>query len=381
MGDDEMDNESDGFNFNGKAVFLTYRTWLTEEQIIKTLGALARGCPYRFDAVHEESDKKHAYMHTHILLFFEKRVHVTNSRRFDMLAGTAPIHGHVKKVLTKLHWLNLVPYIRKQNEPFIELLTGNEYEWLGTIRNVIQGKKRWRDVLNDDDLTPYIQKYMKWAEQCFLARPKGKYFRHKKLLPWQEVIKKTLYAQGDREVLWIENSEGNAGKTQLGKHLLDEGAFFTRGGKWADLAYRYDHEDVVVYDLTKTQEDFIPYKQIEMFKDGIIESNKYVSCLKQPELGFCKIVIFANYYPDVTAASIDRWNIYSLDAKGNLTKKVPGVLNIKLDSWRNQNGTPDSKLPLLQNPFPPLVDGDTRSELLPVRPYNKAYYAKLGTAR
>lgn len=316
-------NNESGFCFCGKALFLTYKSWLDEKQIEKVL---EKWKDYKYDAVHEESDKKHPYKHTHILLWFCKKIQTTKVRSFDC----GDIHPHIKFVVGRNHWKNLVPYIRKQNEPFIVKLSGNEYLYLGSIRELIQEKKRWRDVVNDDNLVEHIRDRMNWAKEVFQCKPRKKFFRHKKLRPWQEEVKKLLYAQEDREVLWLCCENGKSGKTQLGKNLMDDGGFYTRGGNWNNIAYRYAEESVVIYDLTRTQEEFIPYKQIETFKDGIIESGKYMSTIKAPEEGYCKIIIMANYYPDVSKLTMDRWRILTIEnGKINCeTKIVPEVLSI-----------------------------------------------------
>lgn len=313
------------FSFNGKSLFLTYKTHITEKQL-KVLG---QDCKY--DAVHELSDKDDPYPHTHIQIFFNKRKHIRNNRKFDI----GKIHPNWKPIRTQSHWRNVTEYIRKQNKPFVTLLTGNEWEYLGTLKTLIQGKRKWGDVINDDFITNNIKNHMQWAKEVFQNKPKPKLFRHKKLLQWQEKIMKELYEQNDREIIWVVSKKGNIGKTQLSKKLIDEGCFYTRGGKMNDITYRYGEEDIVVMDLVRSQEEYTPYKLIETFKDGIIESNKYMSCLKYPPNGYCKIIVLANYFPNQNEISIDRWRIYNIESKEDSliekdgeVKVVPRVLNI-----------------------------------------------------
>ena len=155
--------------------------------------------------------------------------------------------------------------------------------------------------------------HITWAREVFNHRPKPKLFKKKKLRAWQKSIAQKLFEQNDREILWVYDKSGNNGKTILGKYLIDNNVFYTRGGKVNDLTYRYQGEHTIVLDLVRSQEEYTPYKLIETFKDGIIESNKYTSCTKYADKGFCQILVLANYMPEISKCSIDRWNIFELN--------------------------------------------------------------------
>lgn len=136
-------------------------------------------------------------------------------------------------------------------------------------------------------------------------------FDASKMRPWQSKCVESLLQQDDREVLWVFDLEGNMGKTWLSKHLLcHEGAMIVRNGKCADIAYAFNFEQIIVFDFTRSIEQFINYQVIESFKDGLMFSPKYHSQTKvfKP----CKVVCFANFKPDRSKLSKDRWNVITL---------------------------------------------------------------------
>jgi len=84
-------------------------------------------------------------------------------------------------------------------------------------------------------------------------------------------------------------------------------------GKVADLAHAYKYEPVVVFDLSRTQADKLDavYMAIENFKNGRIFSPKYDSHNKV--FASTHVVVFANYPPDRSKLSEDRWKVVELE--------------------------------------------------------------------
>jgi hypothetical protein len=75
------------------------------------------------------------------------------------------------------------------------------------------------------------------------------------------------------------------------------------------LLYAYSGQPVLIYDLARTYADNIEhiYTTIENLKNGVYLSTKYESgqrIYKVPT-----IVILANFKPDTSKLSGDRWNI------------------------------------------------------------------------
>lgn len=128
------------------------------------------------------------------------------------------------------------------------------------------------------------------------------------LRQWQQVTIRKLEAQDDRKVTWVYDPEGNMGKSWLANYLLQRGdCYLVEGGKRADVAHAYNHEQYVVFDYTRSQEDQVNYSLIESFKNGRIFSSKYESHMKlfKP----AKVLCLSNFDPDREKLSKDRWQV------------------------------------------------------------------------
>lgn len=138
-------------------------------------------------------------------------------------------------------------------------------------------------------------------------------FKDVTLRPWQQNCNTRLSNQTDRQVTWVVDEEGNQGKTWYAKYLVaTKNAFYTNGGKAADIFYAYNYEGIVVFDFTRTQEEIVNYSAIEAFKNGMVFSSKYQSTLKITTPP--KVLCLSNWEPDQSKLSRDRWDIVRLTA-------------------------------------------------------------------
>jgi hypothetical protein len=120
-----------------------------------------------------------------------------------------------------------------------------------------------------------------------------------------------MSSQDDRKVLWVWEEQGKVGKTFLAKWLMVwRQAFYIQNGKNADIAHAFAHQTHVVLDLTRSQEGMLNYGMIESFKNGIFFSPKYNSITKRFKP--VKLVVFANWAPDRSKLSADRWDIHHI---------------------------------------------------------------------
>lgn len=141
------------------------------------------------------------------------------------------------------------------------------------------------------------------------------YYEKAELRPWQTKCLDKLNEQNDRHVLWVYDPEGNTGKSWLAKYLYaTKDALYATSGKKADVAYMWDHlnQDLVVFDFSRTTEERVNYDTIESMKNGLIMSGKYESKVKSSSKTM-KVVVFANWMPDLKAMSLDRWDIMELE--------------------------------------------------------------------
>lgn len=127
--------------------------------------------------------------------------------------------------------------------------------------------------------------------------------------PWQAELAEILSAEPDnRTILWYTDGDGGAGKsTFTGYYVCNEDLdAVTLSGKVADMAYTYQGERVVFFDVSRTQAEHMDhlYSFAEHLKNGIIHSTKYTPILKtfKPP----HVVFFSNGHPVAGKWSVDR---------------------------------------------------------------------------
>lgn len=130
------------------------------------------------------------------------------------------------------------------------------------------------------------------------------------LREWQSTVCDWLGEQNDRQVLWIYDSEGNHGKTFLGKYLMSKGAYYVTQGKSEDIAYAYDFQTTVVFNMGRAS-DYMPYTLMENLKDGTVFSPKYQSQMKICRAS-TKVLVLSNSLPKLDSLSADRWQVKTL---------------------------------------------------------------------
>ncbi len=157
----------------------------------------------------------------------------------------------------------------------------------------------------------FFKIYSETVREEKYSKEQKEMFESNQLKVWQRSVIGKLLLQNDREILWCWETAGNVGKTYLGKYLESvHGAFLCQLGKKVDLAYAYNYQSIVAFDLTRSDKDFINYSLIESFKDGRIFSGKYESKIKK--FPSCKVIVFSNYEPDYAKLSLDRLVTYEI---------------------------------------------------------------------
>lgn len=160
-------------------------------------------------------------------------------------------------------------------------------------------------------------------EKNYITNFEKKYFRQKKplkileeknLYTWQKDIVKILDEDpDDRTIYWFWEKEGNVGKTTFCKYLCHEyGAVIIEGKKNDVLHCAAETEsDIYIFDFERSMEDYISYSAMEKIKNGLYMSGKYESkmIIRNPP----HLICFANFKPDKTKLSADRWKITRLE--------------------------------------------------------------------
>lgn len=118
----------------------------------------------------------------------------------------------------------------------------------------------------------------------------------------------------DRTIVWLYESKGCTGKTTLVKYLVAEKQGHMIPAKSSDAAYALqklyeggDPMDLILVDIPRTAEGYLNYGSIECCKNGLVVSGKYEGA----EMAFASphVLCFANFAPDTTKMSMDRWKI------------------------------------------------------------------------
>lgn len=98
----------------------------------------------------------------------------------------------------------------------------------------------------------------------------------------------------DRTIVWVTDPAGGMGKSTLVRFLVANAGAILLNGKVADMAHAYNSEQIVLFDVTRTQLDHMDhlYSFAESLKNGIIFSTKYESGMKIFKSP--RVVFFAN---------------------------------------------------------------------------------------
>lgn len=116
-----------------------------------------------------------------------------------------------------------------------------------------------------------------------------------------------------RKILWFLDYKGGFGKSLIAKYFYDmEGALVLNGGKANDINFilkEYIEQKrpikTIIFDIPRCSLEYINYAAIENIYNGLINCNKYESCILRynpPK----KIIVFANEEPDYDKWSNDR---------------------------------------------------------------------------
>lgn len=135
------------------------------------------------------------------------------------------------------------------------------------------------------------------------------------LKEWQRYTADFLATKNDRQILWVYDEQGCAGKTTFCKSIcIRNPKAILVGGKAADMkcgvAKMVEAEqdpDIILIDCPRSMEDYFSYGGVEEIKNGIFFSGKYESGMVIFECP--QVVVMANFLPDIEKMSRDRWVI------------------------------------------------------------------------
>lgn len=133
------------------------------------------------------------------------------------------------------------------------------------------------------------------------------------LYEWQRTLESELdAAPDDRAIKWFIDPVGNNGKSFFARYYLTkypDRAQILGVGKRDDMTYSIDPtKDVFFVNVPRGSMEHLQYSVLEMIKDRVVISNKYISQVKylykQPH-----VVVFCNEEPDQNKLSQDRFEL------------------------------------------------------------------------
>lgn len=141
------------------------------------------------------------------------------------------------------------------------------------------------------------------------------------LREWQQQCLALLEEENDRTIYWIWEKDGNVGKTAFAKYLyVTKNVMYITGGKGSDILHvstealkSNENCDTFLFDLPRQLEGHVSYSALEQIKNGFWTSTKYEGgtvCINNP-----KVMVFANWEPDMSMLSRDRWEVFEITDK------------------------------------------------------------------
>lgn len=154
-------------------------------------------------------------------------------------------------------------------------------------------------------------RYPKFVEDCFERRA-NKLHQRVQFNPrdgWQADLVKSLETPAHpRKIRWYTDHAGNSGKSTFA--LSRDDAYIITGGKVQDIYYGYSREPIVFFDWPRDAQDRFPYAVAEAFKNGYFLSTKYST--RRVRFSIPHVIVFANFEPERSRLSLDRWDIHNI---------------------------------------------------------------------
>ena len=155
-------------------------------------------------------------------------------------------------------------------------------------------------------------------------------FKNSKLSNWQFEVFNLLKNQSERKVLWVVDEQGDKGKTWFSKFMMYMYNYFVCDGTLdcRDLCYILpDKFHGIIFDLCRTMQSEFKYTVLESVKNGHVMSGKYEG--KQRIFDPVPVAVLANFLPDVSKLSADRWEIIELGSGQYINANKVGLHDVQ----------------------------------------------------
>lgn len=307
------------FRFRNRKVLLTYTGHIAKEEYKNWFSEAIIAETKVLEMAHE-TGKQTGLLHTHVLIEFAAAFSTENSRKFDYTWLNEVRHPNIKPIKTDIHWKRCRSYLAKEDPENQHLLLLEK----SLVERVLEYPTKL-EMLKEECVRPSDVMGLCMLYNMRKEPPLKLHFDPR---PWQAEI--LAYLSGPacpRKVVWVYDGPGNSGKTYLGKYVLR-----------TDTGYRYvDRIDGsrnfsnliqefieggwekkgLFINLTRDSEALKIYGAIETVKDGFATNTKYFCKaidITRPKGDFQQeqhvhMIVFANFMPDTSKLSKDRWMI------------------------------------------------------------------------
>jgi len=183
-----------------------------------------------------------------------------------------------------------------------------------TALKKIHDKVHWEKCKgSEEDNIKYCSKDGNIITNIKIKKPL-KLLKEEQFYEWQKFVINIIKQEpDDRKIYWIWEEKGNKGKTTFAKYLSATYGAIPVEGKKNDILYccAEFESDIYIMDIERTMEEYISYGAIEKIKNGYYMCSKYESkpIIRNPP----HFIVFANFMPDLSALSTDRWVIINIE--------------------------------------------------------------------
>lgn len=296
------------FRMQYQRVLLTYRTHLPKRSYTKAFMAKFKASELHlaWETGHEETP----YEHTHVYVDFGR---APNIRKADALDANG-IHPHIKPITSRKHLDHVWAYLCKEDHTNDELMERVGHSMADRVWKHDTLQDALREVNQLRDVVPTIQLYQaRPIPQALVETPA-------EWRPWQQKIIDMIEQEpDDRSIVWIHDKKGACGKSLLTRWLKanNKAEFIKYMSRTTDfmsniaasLQRGWDGR-CLVCDLPRDAEKKNLYEPIESFKDGMIQTSKYIG--QSTLIPTPHVIVMANFPPDRAKLTQDRWRIYTI---------------------------------------------------------------------
>lgn len=311
--------EIDGFS--AVQILITYAGHLPKDELREHIVKVAEKWSRKVKEIviaHEIG--KTDYDHTHVCVQF-------NASRYwgPLWFDYGDIHPNLRRIKgTKPDWRRVVGYICKQDMETAAGVTA-EPPHRASADEVSIGDVMVANSIHDLEHMPLRLATNAFAVLNARSQDPPMEWILGDMYPWQNFFARQILLRRacDRRVVWIFDKKGANGKTAFCKHMVaahpDKCRMITSIGKVSDFNNNLSNfikngfeGDTYLFNLSRSyaEKEHI-YEALENIKDGVITCTKYTGGVFY--IPATKVYVFANFMPNLSALSNDRWEIYTLN--------------------------------------------------------------------